>query len=224
MSRREKMNERIENASIAQALAELIEKNQVLTIELKSLAQLVDVETAAAQERDAEQTARLGEALGELADAKAAVEIERVKRIEAEEIAAGLIAAADGFKAALARFPSAIPGAIRDAADDEREVATVQGAAIPAAIPPTGAAPGGETSDRVAAENDEHRFAAADADQGTVSIMVNLSPAEAMALETFAAHDGNGGSVDAAAGRLIRDGLRRSGWKPAAGENRSRRE
>jgi hypothetical protein len=136
MSRRETMNERIENAGIAQALAELIEKNQVLTIELESLAQLVDVETAAAQERDAEQTARLGEALGELADAKAAVEIERQKRIKAEEIASGLAAALDVIKAAVARLPSAIPGTVRDGANDAQVVAAVTGEATLAAVLP----------------------------------------------------------------------------------------
>jgi hypothetical protein len=224
MSRREEMIDKVENVGIAQALSELIEKNHTVAVELEALARLVQAETAAAQEREAEQAARLGEALGELAEAKAAVEIERGKRIEAEEIAAGLIAATDDFKAALTRVPSAIPGTIRDAADDDRVVTVIQGGAAPAAAPPTGTAPGGETSNRVAAEDDEHRFALADAEQGTVSIVVNLSPAEAVALEAFAAQDGNGGSVDAAAGRLIVDGLRRSGWRPAAGENRPRRE
>ncbi|HRO27392.1 MAG TPA: hypothetical protein PLD19_08150, partial [Luteimonas sp.] len=78
----------------------------------------------------------------------------------------------------------------------------------------------GETSDCVVAEDDEHRFALADAEQGTVSIVVNLTPAEAKALETLAARDGSGGSVDAAAARLVRDGLRRvearRGREPAA--------
>jgi hypothetical protein len=57
-----------------------------------------------------------------------------------------------------------------------------------------------------------------------VSIVVKLSPAEAAALEVLAARDVNGGGVDAVTVGLIRDGLRRSGWKPAADENRSRRE
>src|SRR5690606_2220881 len=113
------------------------------------------------------------------------VEIERNKRIEAEEIATELITAADDFKAVLARFPSAIRGTIRDVADDGRVMSTVQGEATPAAVPPTGSAPAGETSDRVVAEDDEHRFALADAEQGTVSIVVNLTPAEAKALETL---------------------------------------
>jgi hypothetical protein len=224
MSRREERNEKVENAGIAQALAELIRKNHALAVELEALARLFEAETAAAQEREAGQAARLGEVLGELAEAVAAVEIEKQRRIESEEIATELITAADDFKAVLARFPSATRGTTRDGADDERVVAVVQGEATPAAVPPTEAAPGGETPGRVVAEDEEHRFALADAGQGTVSIVVNLTPAEAKALQAFAAQDGSGGSVDAAAGRLIRDGLRRSGWRPAASENRPRRE
>lgn len=222
MSRREEMNDKVENAGIAQALAELIEKNHAQAAELEALARLVETATAAAQEREAAQAARLGEVLGELAEAVAAVEIEKQKRSEAEETAAELISAVDDFKAALARFPSATRGSIGAAADDDRVVAAVQGEATPANVPPTGAAPGDETPDGVAPESDWHGFAGAE--PRTVSIVVNLSPAEAEALETLAARDGNGGSVDAAAARLIRDGLRRSGWTPAADENRSRRE
>ena len=223
MSRREEMNDKVENAGIARALAELIEKNHAQAAELEALARLVETATAAAQEREAAQAARLGEVLGELAEAVAAIEIEKQKRSEAEETAADLISAVDDFKAALARFPSATRRSIGAAADDDRVVAAVQGEATAANVPPTGAAPGDETLDGVAPEGDGHGFAVAGAEPRTVSIVVNLSPAEAEALETLAARDGNDGGIDLAAARLIRDGLRRMGWRPAGDENRPRR-
>jgi regulator of replication initiation timing len=224
MSRREEMNDKVENAGIPQALAELIEKNHALAIELEALAGLVQNETAAAREREAEQAARLDEVLGELAAAEAAVEMERQGRIEAENRAAGLAAAFDAIQAALAGVATAPRGTSGRGAEGNDRMAAVQSEAPPAALPPTDAADCGATPDGLAAEDDEHRSALADAEKGTMSIVVNLTPAETVALETFAARDGNGGGINAAAAGFIRDGLRRSGWKPAADENRSRRE
>ena len=225
--REEKTDKVAESAGIARMLAELIEKNRAQAVELEALGRLVDAQISAAQEREAEQTARLGEVLVELAEAKAAVEIEKQKRIDAEELAAGLITAVDVIQGALAHLPSAgsaaLRGTVRDAADNDRVVTAVKGAATLAAVPSTGATPGGEMSDHVPAEDNEHSFALADAERRTVSIVVKLTPAEAVALETLAAQDGCRDGVDAA-GHLVRDGLRRMGWKPAADENRSRRE
>ena len=226
MSRREEKTDKAgESMGIAQALAELIEKNRAQAAELEALGRLVDAEIAAAQEREAAQTARLGEALGELAEAVAAVEIEKRKRIEAEEFAAGLAAAVDTIQGALARLPSARQSALRDireeAADHDRMTPVETSAAQSTALTET-ALDGGPLGTGVA-ESDGQCLDLAGGEPRTMSVVVKLTAAEAVALETLAARTGAGGSADAAA-RLIHDGLRRTGWTPTADENPQQRE
>ena len=123
MSRREKINASIpESTGIAQALAVLIEKNRAQARELEALACLIDTEAAATRQREAEQAARLGEALGELAEAETAVEIETRKRIEAEEMVAGLKTAICQIEALLASIRTTgkpVPGGSKTIVADE---------------------------------------------------------------------------------------------------------
>jgi hypothetical protein len=218
-----KMNERTKNAGIAQALADLIGKNRAQAAELDALARLVQSEIAAGQKREAEQAARLGEALGKLAEEKADAEIEKQGRIKAEERAAEFAAALDVIRGALTGLPStrwpAVP--VRDVADTDQITTDECGASQPSA-PFSEAAPGDEPYDPVVAKNNED--GPAGAEQATVSIVVTLPPAEAVALEALAAQADSGGSIDAVAARLIHDGLLRTGWTPAGNDHRPQRE
>lgn len=228
MSRRKDVNDKAgKNAGIARALEELIEKNRTQAVELEMLAQVVEAEIAAAQEREAAQAVRLSKALSELAEAVATVELEKSRRIEAEEFVVELSAAVDGLKAVLTRFPSAdsvpLRGMIRgdEVADP---LADVQNVTNESARSSADATTGNYSSDLIVLVNDQCRTKPADmSDERTVRIVINLSPTEALALETFAARTGKYDTV-AFATSLICDGLRRLGPGSVPDENGPPRE
>jgi hypothetical protein len=99
-----------ETESIASMLEKLIEKNRAHGREIEALAHRIKAAEAAAHQREAELAARLDEALGELAEAVAAVEQEKEKRIEAEQEAVAALAAIDEARQILDLF-SAPPAA-----------------------------------------------------------------------------------------------------------------
>jgi hypothetical protein len=107
MSHRDEMSDRVPGSrSVAQALAELIGESRAQARDLERLVCLVEVEQAAAHQREADRAARLGEVRAELADAVVALEIETGKRIEAEQVTAELRTAVDQIGAILASLPT----------------------------------------------------------------------------------------------------------------------
>lgn len=242
MSDHAEMNETTENAGIAQVLAGLTEKHRSLAVDLEALARLVETEIAAAQtrevghaarlgealdelaeataaveiekqkrieaqEQEAGHVARLGETLGELAEAKAAVEIERQKRVEAEERAAGIAGAIGVIEGALANLRSVSSGAQKFLSPED-----------PNTPGRNGGADGVLGADATAAvitgvKRDEEGIQLNGAGQGfCLTIVVDLTPAEAATLDAIAARAD--GDRNAAATRLLREGLRCAASRP----------
>lgn len=213
MSRIDEMHVKTEATDVGKLLADLIARNSAVTVELKALAQLVEVETVSAREREAETAARLGEALVELAEANAAVETEKKLRVEAEERAATLTTAVGLIQGALATLPSAHrPDVSVDTGDDDTATISVDGGPV-AAIVPDQATPVGEPA---LGDDEEPHALPVGAEDATVSIVVTLTVAEAAGLDRLATLSGDRDRAEVALD-LIRDGLGRSG---AAAEGR----
>jgi hypothetical protein len=221
MSRREEKTEKVaESASIAWALADLIEKNRAQAVELEALGRLVDAEIAAAQEREAEQAARLGEALDELAEAVAAREIEVEKRTAAEKAVVELVAWIDQIGDVAARARAAVQ--LKVAGVAETTPVEAEAASAPVAVAGSAglgqdggdAANVGATPDAMPITEPTVMPAEAAIDRhpkpsATMRIVIELEESDALLLKERAAREGVGDS-DALARSLLLEALHAS--------------
>jgi hypothetical protein len=154
-----------EPAGTGRALLDaLVAQHAALGEALAGIAERLDAEAAAASQREEEHAARLGEAQRELAEARAALEIERTSRQAAER-------RLSAKRSAIASAQAALAFAAAETCDDENNRPTVAAEAeadTDAVLPlPAGTTPGGEATSSEAPEPDHQ------SDEAMLAAMTN---------------------------------------------------
>lgn len=213
-NRCEKTSGELETKSIAMMLEKLIEKNRAHARALEELARRVEAAEADARQREAGLAARLDETRSELAEAVAAGESEKERRIEAEQAVTAARAAIEQARQVLdALF--APPGAHATAM--EAPLAIDQPETEPLGPPADIDAPAEvDLGVELPGVGAERLFNEIDGEQpiSDTVVTVALSPEESAVLAARAAHEG---FLDGAAyaTHLVREALREVG-RPAA--------
>jgi uncharacterized protein YhaN len=212
--RREKMNDGApERSVVAKMVEKMIEKNRAQARELEELVRRVEADEAKARQREAELADRLAESRIELADAHAAMEREKEKRIEAERVAAATRAAIDQarkiFDALPTPFVTSAPTPEPSVDVERSEVESVSPVEAAGEGPAEGGAadPASEVGlveDRVEVENIRSEK------ETVVPMTIGLPSEEAAALAERAEEEGFPDGATFAV-HLIREALRQAG-------------